>query len=120
MIKKSQLFAVLALGASVVLAGCMVYPVSVSPSSHYIGPNDTVTEIGPANGSAFCVMPLGIPICEPHQMGPAIDAALKSSGGDALLNVRVDFHSYNLMFVVILRTDVYGTAAKIRKGGSRG
>jgi len=99
------------------LAGCMAYPVSVSPSTHYIGNHDKVTRIGPASGSAWAACPLGLCGGEMKMTGNAVDRAVKSAGADALIDVRVDVHTYNLMVVLIIQTNVYGTAVKIEKGG---
>ena len=99
------------------VSGCMTYPISLSGTSTYIGGNDRVTEIGPASGSAFGGVVFGLPIGEPNQVGNALKRALKSSGGDALIEVKVEYKIYNLMIGTLMRTKVYGTAVKVRKRG---
>lgn len=118
--KKSMLSvsAGLIAAGSLFLMGCMTYPLAIAPSTKPITANDIVTEIGPANGSAWYTVVFGIPVGEQHQVGPALKRALESSGGDALIEVKMEYHSYNLGPVVLLRTDIYGTAVKIKKGGA--
>ncbi|MEK7858164.1 MAG: hypothetical protein AAB320_03400 [Elusimicrobiota bacterium] len=119
--KKSMLSvsAGLIAAGSLFLMGCMTYPLTISPSTKPITANDIVTEIGPASGSAWYTIIMGLPVGEQHQVGPALKRALESSGGDALIEVKMEYHTYNLMFATILRTDIYGTAVKIKKGGAR-
>ena len=106
------------MAGALALTGCMTYPLTISPSTKPITANDTVTEIGPANGSAWSTIVLGMPIGEPHQVGPALARALASSGGDALIEAKMEYHTYNFLLVTVLRTDIYGTAVKIKKGGA--
>jgi hypothetical protein len=108
----------MALIISLVLVGCATFPVALAPSSRPITANDTVTEIGPASGSAFGGIVFGIPFGELRQVGPALQRALKSSGGDALIEVAVEYKTYNLLIGTLMRTSVYGTAVKIQKGGA--
>lgn len=116
--KKGMVLAAAAITAMLpFMTGCSAYPVSVSPASHYIAAKDKVTRIGPASGSAWAACPLGICGGEMKMTGNAVDRAIASVGGDALIDVRVDVHVYNLMVVLIIQTNVYGTAVKIEKGG---
>lgn len=100
------------------LTGCYTMGVSLSDSTRPITSNDTVTEIGPASGSAWTIAPLGLPIGEPKQVGNALSRALSSSGGDALIEPKVDYQQINLGIVMLMRTHVYGIAVKIKKGGA--
>ena len=104
------------MSATVFLAACVTVPVALAPSNTYIGPNDVVTEIGPASGSAWGGTILGLPTGEIHQMEGAIKRALSSSGGDALIGVTVDFKTYNFFVATLMQTNVRGTAVKIKKG----
>lgn len=108
----------LMLAGALALTGCMTYPLTVSPSTRPITANDAVTEIGPANGSAWTTILFGMPLGEQHQVGPALKRALESSGGDALIEVKMEYHVYNFLLFTVLRTDIYGTAVKIKKGGA--
>ncbi|OQX51847.1 MAG: hypothetical protein B5M53_10175 [Candidatus Cloacimonas sp. 4484_209] len=99
--------------------GCMAAPVSLSGPTHPITANDTYTEIGPAEGSAWNAFILGIiPIGELSPARKAVDRALASSGGDALINTTIDQRWYMLGFLNLYHTKVKGTAVKIQKGGA--
>lgn len=105
--------------ALLLLTGCMTTPVSIAPSTTPITSNDLVTEIGPASGSSWggFVFPFFL-IGGGHMIQPALDRALKKTGADALVDVKVETHSYFFLLVTLHRTEVYGTAVKITKGGA--
>ena len=115
-----RLFGAAAMYAAVSLAltSCATTPVSLSASTIPITSNDIVTAIGPASGSAWGGMLLFIPLSPGRQLEPALERALKSSGGDALVNVKVEFKTYFLFVGIIHKTEVYGTAVKVKKGGA--
>ncbi|MFH2204347.1 MAG: hypothetical protein ABIJ96_14615 [Elusimicrobiota bacterium] len=117
MIKKKFMPFIGLVAVAAFLASCTTMPVSLSPSSTYIAPNDTVTEVGPVSGSAFTVFIFGLPIGEQEQIAPALKRALKSSGSDAIIEVKTEFKTYNFMLFHVFRTRVYGTGVKIQKGG---
>ena len=112
---RSILVGVLAL----VMSGCMTYPISLAASSTYITSNDTVTEIGPTSGSAFGGIIMGLPIGEPNQVQNALKRAKKKVGADGIIEVAVEYKLYNFMVGTLMRTKVYGTAVKIRRGRGR-
>ncbi len=99
--------------------GCTTTPISLSPSSTYIHPDDVVTEIGPVSGSAWATFFVGIPMGEQRQIGPALRRALKKSGADAIIECKTEFKTYNFYIFTVLRTNIYGTGVKIKKGARR-
>ena len=101
------------------LTSCMTSPVSISPSSHYISAKDVVTDIGPAAGSAWSGQILFFPFGAGHMIEPAVNRALKATGADALVDVRVESHTYFFLIIIIHRTEVYGRAVKIIRGGAQ-
>jgi len=110
----------LVLIATVGLLGCMAMPAGLTGSTYPITANDSYTEIGPASGSAWGVNILGIPVGELSPAKKAIERALTSSGGDALINnTTMESRMFFLWFVTIYQTKVNGTAVKIQKGGAR-
>ncbi len=99
---------------------CIRQGAGIADSTSPITCNDTVTEIGPAKGSAFGVILLGlIPLSEPDMSSQAIKRALASSNADALTEVTMDNEMCMVPFLSIYRTEVKGNAVKIEKGTSR-
>lgn len=117
--KKTLLCSAVAMivAGSLAIMGCMTIPVALTGQTTYIAPDDLVTEIGPASGSSFGGIVFGLPMGEGQQMGKALERALSSSGGDALVECKVDYKTYNLFFAYLTRTAVYGKAVKVKKGG---
>ncbi len=92
--------------------GCMSMPAGLSPSSEPLNPG-TYTEIGPAKGLYTSVMILGIPVSEPGSPGlMALERAEQSSGGDALVRLSTDIRQYPCGPIVIIQTEVSGTAVR--------
>ncbi len=116
--KKKNMFLGGVLAATTALLGaCMSAPVSLAPSSSYIGPHDTITRIGPASGSSWVFCIFGLCPGDFKLVGTAVDRAVASSGGDSLIDVRMDFHGYDLLIGQLYQTSVYGTAVKVHQGG---
>lgn len=101
------------------VTACMTSPVSIAPSSHYISSKDVVTDIGPAAGSAYSGTILFFPFGPGRMIQPALDRALKATGADALTDVRVESHTYFFFLINVHRTEVYGRAVKIIRGGNQ-
>lgn len=102
-----------------ILAGCMTMGSGIAPSTAPITADDSYTEIGPAAGSAWGIHIMGLlPISE-SGTDIAVNRALTSSGGDALINVTMDNSVYMLMVVNLYRTRVEGTAIKLQRGARR-
>lgn len=101
------------------LTSCITSPVSIAPSSHYISSKDVVTDIGPASGSAWSGQILFFPFGAGHMIEPAVNRALKATGADALVDVRVESHTYFFLIIIVHRTEVYGRAVKIIRGGAQ-
>ena len=94
------------------MVGCMAMPAGLSPSSEPLNPG-SYTEIGPAQGRYSSIAILGIPISEPGAPGlMALDRAQQSSGGDALVRLSTDIKQYICGPVVIIQTEVTGTAVR--------
>lgn len=115
--KKGLLTATAALMSAAVmaLAGCITSPASLSPSTVPITTDDAVTQMGPAGDSACGMSFLFFQVGQSHQVDRALQKALKASGADALIEVKVEASSY---FGIVYCTEVYGTAVKLKRGGA--
>jgi hypothetical protein len=107
------------IGSLLLLEACCGGITGIAPSTTPITSNDTYTVIGPASGSSFGMNVTFFPINEPNPSTRARERALKSSGGDALIEVVEDFHTVNIVFIIFFYwTNVRGTAVKIQRGGA--
>lgn len=95
-------------------AGCVAAPVTIAPSTMPLEPG-SYRVLGEAEGSAMGVSIIGIPVAGLRQMGEARDEALKSSGGDALIEVAGDCCTLNLPLVTLYWTTIEGKAVKVEK-----
>lgn len=96
------------------LGGCVTYPGGITGSTVPLNPG-SYTEIGEASGSTWGMHLLGIlPISEASPQ-TALDRALTSSGGDALIQTTVVMRIYPLFILNLYQTQVEGTAVTINK-----
>ena len=100
----------LALCGVVLGSGCVNLPAGVAPSTEPLNPGE-YTEIGPAKGSSYSVMLYVLPISEGSTQ-KAIDRALASSGGDALVKVTADCKIYPCVLVNVYESRISGTAVR--------
>jgi hypothetical protein len=115
-LRKIFLFAAAALAASV-LAGCSTV-VGISPSTTPITEKDTYTVIGKAKGTSRGIVWFIVPTFPDHQSRDARDNALKSSGGDALIEVTEEYHTSCFLIFSFVCTTVEGTAIKFQREGA--
>lgn len=107
-----KIYLALCAAASLLTVGCISQPVGLSASSEPLIPGSYV-EVGPAKGTFNTVVVMGIPASEPGSPGQkALERALESSGGDALVKVSVDSKLYNCGVAVLAQTEVTGTAVR--------
>lgn len=102
----------------VTASGCMSFPAGVAGSTKPLAAG-SYTEVGPAQGTAFGIMLIGIPLSEPYPARSAVDRALKNGGGDALVNVTIDNTQLLLGPVTLVFTTAKGTAVKETSSGRR-
>ena len=108
-----RIVSALVVAAGVALAGC-ASPISIAPSTHPIPPDKTMTRIGPAEGSSWSGLILGIiPFGSSSPIKSARDSALKESNADALIGVTVDYRSWFLLFLTLRQTFVEGEAVML-------
>ena len=113
---RPQYFAFLAAAAlAVACSGCMQYPGGITDITLPLGPGETYTVIGDAEGHAIGVSVLGIPMSSGCTQ-EALKDALEKSGGDALIQCSAEYIYIPLFFVTIMDTRVRGIAVKINKG----
>ena len=93
------------------LQGCLVFPVSIAPSTKPLTPG-SYTELGETSGRAYALMVFGLPLSEPNVTGRARDRAIEAMDADALVNVAVNNYQINLIFFTVMITDVNGIAVK--------
>jgi hypothetical protein len=99
--------------AGVALAGC-TSPISIAPSTHPIPPDKTMTRLGPAQGSSWSGLILGIiPFGSRSPLKSARDVALKETNADALIGVTVESRSWFLLFLNLKQTFVEGEAVML-------
>jgi hypothetical protein len=94
--------------------GCAHYPAGLAPSTRPLDGKE-YDIIGPAKGSDSRVSLLAIlPITPYNDTRDAVADALKSSGGDALINVTVEHVVRYWILWSNRKTLVYGDAIKFR------
>ena len=92
--------------------------VSIAPSTTPITEKDVYTKLGYSCGRAYGIILLWfLPICEPNPSYSARKSAIKSGGGNALIEVTEENNVFSLLLVTITWTTVEGTAVKIEKRG---
>ncbi len=98
---------------AVLVSGCMTAPSGVAASTKPLA-QDGYTSIGPTEGRAVGVYLLGlIPLSEPYPARAAVDRAIRQGGGDALVDVTVDYMTIMIPpFVNVMITTANGTAVK--------
>ena len=102
---------VVLLACALLFSGCISAPAGLAASTKPLSPGG-YTELGPVNGKAWGAILLGIPIGEMTPARIAVDRAIAKGGGDAMVNVTVDYTQVNLFIASILWTSVNGTAVK--------
>lgn len=112
--------ALLGLSAAVLLAtaACSTC-VGIAPSTTPITENDSYVAIGKAKGTATGVVWFIIPTFPDNQSELARNDAIKSSGGDALIEVTEEYRVATFIFFSYVKTTVRGTAIKIKRGGAQ-
>ena len=103
--------AALAVCVGLVFSGCISTPQGVSSSTKPLAPGG-YTELGNTTGKAFGVILFGIPLSEPTPARSAVDRAIASGGGDAMINVTMDMTQVPLGIVSFIWTTVKGTAVR--------
>ena len=104
-------------GFILLLTGCSSM-ITISPSTTPITENDTYTKLGRTAGSSGGVLIIGMfPIFSNDPAGAARDKAIKSSGGNALIEVAMEENAIPLGIVNIYWTTVEGTAVHVEHGG---
>lgn len=105
------------LGLMLLFSGCSSM-ITISPSTTPITEDDTYTKLGHASGSSVGVLIIGMfPIFSNDPAGAARDSAIKSSGGNALIEVTMEENAIPLGIVNIYWTTVEGTAVYVEHGG---
>lgn len=110
-----KLFVLAAVFFTFIVSGCAHGPGGIAPSTTPLEGKE-YDILGPAKGSDSNVCLLGIlPITTSNDTRHAIASALKSSGGDALINVTVErVYRYWILWSNT-KTLVYGDAIKFRE-----
>ena len=112
--KAIRLFVLAAVFSLFVVSGCAHYPGGIAPSTTPLEGKE-YDIIGPVKGSDGRISLLGIlPITGSNDTRKAVAGALKSSGGDALINVTVESVSKYWILWSNHKTLVYGDAIKFR------
>ena len=102
--------------AAPVLVGCMTFSAGTASSTTPLPPDVKYTvKEEDVTASAWGIYVLGFPLAEPRQTKSARDRALAQADADALIDCAVDTNLYNLIFVLITRTTVNGTAVDITR-----
>lgn len=92
--------------------------VSISPSTTPITEKDTYTKLGYAVGRSYGVLIFFfIPIFSKNPSKNARDSAIKSGGGNALIEVVEETNMLTLILVNIYWTTVEGTAIQLEHKG---
>jgi hypothetical protein len=100
-----------------VLCGCTTM-VTVAPSTTPITEKDTYTKLGYTAGRAYGVVILWfLPLSELNPSLSARDSAIKSGGGNALIEVTEENNVVCLLVVTINWTTVEGTAIQLERKG---
>lgn len=92
--------------------------VGIAPSTTPITENDSYVTIGKAKGTCSGYIWLFIPTYPDNQSEIARNDALKSSGGDALIEVTEEYKFTTFLLFTKVKTTVEGTAIKIKRGGA--
>jgi hypothetical protein len=101
-----------ALAAMLALAACATIPGGVAPSTTPIE-GRKYSILSKATGTSNRVALLGIlPLTSPNTLRDAIDEAITSAGGDALIDVTVDCYSQYWILFSRTVTQVSGTAIR--------
>ena len=93
--------------------------VGISPATTPITENDSYVVIGKAKGTSSGVVWFIIPTFPDNQSEIARDEAIKSSGGDALIEVTEEYRVSTFIIFSVVKTTVQGTAIKIKRGGAQ-
>ncbi len=93
--------------------------IGVAPSTTPITENDSYVVIGSAKGSASGTVWLFIPALPDNPSELARNDAIKSSGGDALIEVTEQTKTSSFLLFTVVTTTVQGTAIKIKRGGAQ-
>ncbi len=97
---------------ALLVSGCMTAPSGLAASTKPLA-QDGYTSIGPTQGRAVGIYLLGlIPLSEPYPAREAVDRAIRQGGGDAMVDVTLDYMTITIPFVNVVITTANGTAVK--------
>jgi hypothetical protein len=113
--KSIKLFVLAAVCSLFIVSGCARNAGGIAPSTTPIN-GRAYDIIGPAEGSDVRVTLLGIlPVSDGNDTREAVANAIKSSGGDALINVTVENVSRYWILWATNQTQVFGDAIKFKE-----
>ena len=95
----------------VIGAGC-ASPISIEASTHPIPADQTMTVLGPAEGSAWSGNILVFPFGPISPIKAARDDAIEEAKADALIGVTVDYRIWFLLVVTLRHTKIEGEAVR--------
>lgn len=98
---------------SLIISGCSSRTICISPSTTPITGSDRYVKLGYAKGSSHDFWLLFFPFGHYQPSRDARNDAIKSSGGNALIEVVEDYNFVCLLIVSFSRTTVEGTAVKV-------
>jgi len=110
----------LVIGIVAFMLGCTIGTSMRLPQTHFSYPNSNVKPIGPTSGSASEVCGILFFIwgdTDGSTVDDAIANALQKSGGDLIINVKMNSGELIIPYIVaICKTTVSGTAATMKVG----
>jgi hypothetical protein len=95
----------------VIGSGC-ASPISIAASTHPIPADQTMTVLGPAQGSAWSGNILIFPFGPISPIKRARDNAIEEANADALIGVTVDRRTWFLLIVTLKETKIEGEAVR--------
>ncbi|MCL1912204.1 MAG: hypothetical protein FWG13_08360 [Leptospirales bacterium] len=113
----NKLIIVVFVASLLLLAGCTTTPVGIAPSITPLDGKIVSADLGPAKGSNRAFSVLGLFMIGRPDIQAAVNDALSSSGGDALLNVQC-YEVYHYFFFFSTNTVIVeGNAVKLSAAG---